>query len=231
MTDAPDGRIDPRAAIAAIRAATPILGRPPASAFGDDLGGDDLAAVASSGIMQARAQQWRLIIPSRFQWAELAHFADEAPDVLAELTGWAEKPDGRNLVILGPVGTGKTHAGTAALRPSHDRGLEVRFYPMVELLDGLRPGAHDPIDLTDLALIDRLFIDDLGGEKVTDWTTERLYALINRRWLEELPTVVTSNLEPAQLTEVIGERTYSRLVGDDAVVIRLSGRDRRIDRG
>lgn len=225
MSDEPH-RIDPAARLREVREAV-LPARPPAEAFGDDLAGDELADVRAEGMNGLRRQQWHLQIPSRFVWAELADFTDEPQH--ADLTEWAAKPDGRNLVLLGPVGTGKTHAAIASVRPAHFTGLEARFYPTVELLDGLRPGAPEPdrLDLYDLAQMDRLVLDDLGGEKATDWTAERLYALINRRWLEERPTVVTSNLEPPELADAIGERTYSRLVGDDAVVIRLSGRDRR----
>ena len=63
--------------------------------------------------------------------------------------------------------------------------------------------------------------------KRTEWTAERLYALINRRWLEVRPTVCTTNLDPDQLREAVGERVFSRLVGNGAVVLRLTGHDRR----
>jgi DNA replication protein DnaC len=110
------------------------------------------------------------------------------------------------------------------------------FWPVVELLDALRPGG-DPETLAQAVTVDVLILDDLGTEKPTEWTFERLYAVVNRRWLEELPTVGTSNLPASRksapdgydgptLDEVLGPRMFSRLVGG-SVPIRMSGPDRR----
>jgi DNA replication protein DnaC len=71
-----------------------------------------------------------------------------------------------------------------------------------------------------------LILDDLGVDAPNDWWVSKLYNLVNRRWLSDLPTIVTTNLEPKALREAIGERTLSRL-GERAVTIRLTGGDRR----
>jgi DNA replication protein DnaC len=176
-------------------------------------------------------------IPRKFLDANLADFRGEPEDVRSDLNGWAVRPDGRNLLILGPVGVGKSRAAVAACRRSHFHDDQtVDFWPVVELLDHLRPGG--PPDALDRVMgVDVLILDDLGAERPTDWTFERLYALVNRRWLEELPTVATTNLPGSRRTaptghdgptldEVLGDRMFSRLVGG-AVVVRLSGPDRR----
>lgn len=190
----------------------------------DDL--DELAQVRAAGGTDLYLARWAGRIPSRFVWADLSAVADEHPDAIEALTEWANDPRGRNLVLLGPVGTGKSFAAVAACRPACSTGAEVQFLPVDELLDLLRPGGPEGA-LYDLARIDRLIIDDLGAERATEWTADRLFATINRRWLEERPTVVTSNLDPGGLTEALGPRLFSRLVGNDAVVLRLSGQDRR----
>jgi len=175
---------------------------------------------------ERRQLGWARSIPSRFVWATLADFTDQLPEVRDSLHDWSENPAGRNLVLLGPVGTGKTHAAVAAVRAAHDRGADVAFAPVVELLDELRPGGPEHA-LAEYAHADVLVLDDLGSERPTEWTGERLYALINRRWLEERPTVATTNLDPDPLREAVGDRVFSRLVGNDAVVLRLTGKDRR----
>jgi DNA replication protein DnaC len=187
---------------------------------------DDLPTVGQL-LEHKRMATWQRAIPNRFQWADLADFTDQPPDVQAGLEEWAAKPDRRNLLLLGPVGVGKTHAAVAACRRQHfDSGTDVRFLPVVELLDLLRPGGPEGA-LYDLADTDLLVLDDLGSERPTEWTAERLYALINRRWLEARPTVCTTNLEPDPLRDAVGERVFSRLVGNGAVVLRLTGHDRR----
>ena len=188
----------------------------------DPLAPDDYDGPSPS-LEAARMATWGRAIPNRFQWAQLDDFPDEP-----ELAAWATDPGGRNLLLLGPVGVGKSHAAVAAARPAHfDRGEDVRFLPVVELLDLLRPGGPEHA-LYDLADLDLLILDDLGTERPTEWTAERLYALVNRRWLEERPTIATSNLGPDEFRAAVGARVFSRLVGDGAVTRRLTGRDRRL---
>ena len=74
-----------------------------------------------------------------------------------------------------------------------------------------------------------LIIDDLGAERGNEWTGERLYLIVNRRWLDGLPTIVTTNLTlgaTGELLAQIGERTYSRLA-HGAVAIKMTGKDLR----
>jgi DNA replication protein DnaC len=181
---------------------------------------------------------WVGSIPRRFLDARPADFQEESEETRAQLTDWVKDPAGRNLLFLGPVGTGKTHAAVAAARVRYFSNNErPRFWPVVELLDALRPGGSE--DAMEEAMHARLLIlDDLGAEKPTEWTAERMYAVINRRWMNENVTIATSNLPAtrksapndytdATLDEVLGPRMFSRLVGSGAVIIRLSGPDRR----
>lgn len=168
-------------------------------------------------------QRWRRVIPQRFIDAEISQLDNAARTALCE---WVEQLS--NLVLLGPVGTGKTHAAVAALKLANEAGYSIAFSPVVELLDELRPGRD--VDsgerLRWLTEVRVLLLDDLGAEKSTEWTHERLYALVNRRWLECRPTIVTSNLTSEQLAESVDARLYSRL-SDGAIAYRMAGADRR----
>lgn len=182
--------------------------------------------------------QWIRVIPSRFRDAKAGDFASEPEDTRQLLRDWTENHEGRNLLLLGPVGTGKTHAAVAAARVLYFGKKEVvAFWPVVELLDGLRPEGREGA-LQEAMTAPVLILDDLGAEKPTEWTAERLYAVVNRRWLEQRPTIATSNLpatrktapkdhEGPTLDEALGPRMFSRLVGSGAVIVRLSGPDRR----
>jgi DNA replication protein DnaC len=136
-----------------------------------------------------------------------------------------------SFLISGPVGTGKTHLAIAAARAT---GKQFLFFPVVEVLDAMRPGGDELITPARLAAVSVLVLDDLGAEKPTDWTADRLYSIINRRWLEYRPTIITTNLllggtsssNPAYLMGAVGERLYSRLA-DGSIGLRLSGADRR----
>lgn len=194
---------------------------------------DEVDAARAFGLERSRAIRWGRVAPARFADTQLEDFADRT--FYDDLSEWATNPAGRNLVLFGPIGVGKTRAALAASRVAHDRGLEVRYYLVAEALDMLRPGGPEDA-LEALSTCDRLILDDLGSERPTDWTAERLGILIDRRWREQRPLIVTTNLElrredaSNELLSTLGPRSYSRVVGDGAVVIRLTGNDRRRNR-
>lgn len=170
-----------------------------------------------------RDAMWSRVCPSLFLGATI----DDLPiDYGASLAGWALQPEARNVILAGSIGTGKTHAALALARTQHDRGLSVSFWPMVELWDALRPGG-DPDLISDVCHVDVLVLDDLGGEKVTDWTAERLYLIINRRWLDQRPTIATSNLTGKDLRTAVSDRVYDRLVNERTVTVVFEGGSRR----
>lgn len=70
-----------------------------------------------------------------------------------------------------------------------------------------------------------LIIDDLGAEKISDFTLQSLYGLINTRLNNFMITVYTTNLTPQALQVALGERLYSRIVS--SLRIETSGQDLR----
>lgn len=205
-----------------LRERQPRLVLPP-----DDYEDPELAAARAEGLAAMRAGRWLRIIPSRFVDATLEGLDGEQARALPQLDAWARHQAGRNLVITGPVGTGKSHAAAAVVRHAFmERGADVAWYLVAKLLDDLRPSG--PLDtLDDLIDVDLLVLDDLGAEKASEWTAERLYVLVAERWSQERPTVVTTNLD-STLAAAVGPRLFSRLVGSSAVVVRLAGKDRRM---
>lgn len=198
----------------------------PMAGFASVLEPDDaeaLDAIEERTRQRVNDLRWHAAVPQRFHRVTLDFYS---PAIAEDLAAWGRDPAGRNLVLFGPVGTGKTGGAIAACRHASDRGLNVRYLPVVELFDLLRPGGSDE-GFEAIADVDRLIVDDLGTERPTEWTAERLYAVVNRRWSDSLPTVYTTNLDPAALEAHVGERMFSRIVGSDAVCIRLAGTDRR----
>ena len=56
-----------------------------------------------------------------------------------------------------------------------------------------------------------LILDDLGAEKVSECSTAKIFELIDYRYNEELPTIITTNCVPEELKEHVGARTYDRI--------------------
>jgi DNA replication protein DnaC len=169
--------------------------------------------------LRRHVHTWPDHIPARFVGARVA---DLDGDLAAVAADW----DGRrNVLFLGGVGVGKTHAAVAIARTRFEQGDDVMFAPSVELLDDLRPGGPEGT-MTRACNVAVLVLDDLGAERPTDWTGERLYRIVNRRWLEGRTTIATSNLSAAELAQATGKRMWSRLF-HDAVALELAGNDRR----
>lgn len=137
------------------------------------------------------------------------------------------------LLLAGPVGTGKTHLAAAILKAAFGRGIPAAMVPVPKLLMEMRQAIHTN-EAKPLAekVQNRFFLvlDDLGAERVTEWTQEALYLLINDRYEAELPTVVTTNCTPEQLAGQIGDRSVDRL-REMCRLIVLGGKSFRGEKG
>lgn len=192
------------------------------SGTGDELDPelDDIRARGMAEIMDAR---WRSTVTPRFADATWEEIGD--PRAAEQLRAWSTAPRQPNLLVLGPVGTGKTSAAAVALRASFDACLEVHFAEVGMMLQSLRPDGGGC--LADLLEADRLFIDDVGQETKTAWTREQLGIIITARYNERWPTVVTSNFNAKDLKTHLEPHTASRLMGDGATLVVMRGDDRR----
>lgn len=203
-----------------------------------NMAGECLAEYPDSSAPAEELDAWKLVttywrgrMPERFWRASLE---DCDPEATAALEEWEASDVGTNLVLLGQVGRGKTHAAVAVARDwcwkvyeATGGLLDVRFYETLQLLDALRPDSGAVIDHERNARTCAILIlDDVGAERVTDWTAERITGIFTARYNAGLRTIVTSNLDPTQLEAHLGSRVYSRLAGG-AVAYAMGGGDRR----
>lgn len=72
-----------------------------------------------------------------------------------------------------------------------------------------------------------LFLDDLGTEAASDWAKEILYEVINHRYEEQLPTFITGNLTPQELSDRIGDKFMSRII-EMCKTVKVQGEDWRL---
>ena len=149
------------------------------------------------------------------------------------------KNRGEGLLFAGNCGSGKTMlaaslAGEILERGKLDEtrvgmaamyGIDVcgsgpdivRFVNIVDFLERIRcsfdkseAGSARSI-LEEYEKIPLLFIDDLGAERPTGWAGERLYELINYRYMEVLPIIVTTNCNADELRDRLGDRLFDRV--------------------
>ena len=60
--------------------------------------------------------------------------------------------------------------------------------------------------------MDLLIIDDLGTEQDTEWSRSRIYNIIDNRYRNGLPLIVSTNKSIDQLKNMYHERTIDRLL-------------------
>lgn len=133
------------------------------------------------------------------------------------------------LFLYGPPGRSKTHLALAIGWVFLAKLRSVLYYEVVELLDDLRDGYRSQFDYDDpkshssimkrLKNYDLLILDDLGMEKSTDWATERLDHIVNYRFVNDKPTVITANVLD------ISERILDRC--KEGCIVRLEGESYR----
>jgi len=109
---------------------------------------------------------------------------------------FAEDPIGW-IVFNGPSGSGKTHLAAAIHNYRRDMGYPSRYIDVTEMLGALRatfnPSSAETLDerFEDIRRSPFLILDDLGGQMASPWANEKLYQIINFRYIAELPTVIT----------------------------------------
>ncbi len=139
----------------------------------------------------------------------------------ASLQGW--------LLITGGYGCGKTHLAAAAANYAVGMGVPTLFLTVPDLLDTLR-FAYDSEDTSfeeqfnDIRSAPLLVLDDFGTQHATGWAQEKLFQIINYRYINHLPLVVTTNLS----LDEIEARIRSRLADPELVsVVRIQAPDYR----
>jgi DNA replication protein DnaC len=128
----------------------------------------------------------------------------------ASLKGW--------LLLQGGYGCGKTHLAAAIANFAVGMGVPTLFLTVPDLLDLLR-FAFDAEDVTfeqrfeQIRTAALLVLDDFGTQSATAWAQEKLFQIVNYRYINHLPLVVTTNIP----LDEIEPRIRSRLADPELV--------------
>jgi len=142
---------------------------------------------------------------------ENLHKAFEISESFARIPkGW--------LLLEGGYGCGKTHLAAAIANFAVGNGTATLFITVPDLLDSLRFAYADPETtfeqrFEEIRNAELLILDDFGTQNATAWAQEKLFQIINYRYINKLPTVITTNL---MLDEIEG-RIRSRLQDEEYV--------------
>jgi len=129
--------------------------------------------------------------------------------------GWARQPKGW-LCIMGDYGCGKTHLAAAIALDLQAAGRDVMFTTAQDLLDTLRM-AFDPqsqarfdTQFDDILHCPLLILDDLRLVGVSDWAREKLFQILDFRYLTRTPTVITTSDTPHEMDSRLATRLMDR---------------------
>ena len=162
---------------------------------------------------------------------------DNCPDIQAkigQLADWCSAPSGI-LYLSGCPGAGKTWAAVGCLRRLIELGTflpeECLYVKERAFLESRRAAMKEEAPAPSRAARIRLLLfDDLGASRLTDWGRDEVAGLIEVRHGENLPTIITSNIDRKDLARAIDGRVSSRIGESKAVIVfptkdlRLNGR-------
>lgn len=132
------------------------------------------------------------------------------------------------LLLEGGYGSGKTHMAAAIANFAVQVGLPTIFITVPDLLDELRfsYNAEDGFEarFEEIRQAPLLILDDFGTQNATEWAQEKLFQILNHRYINRLPLVITTNLS---LDQVEG-RIRSRLSDPELIThLRIAAPDFR----
>ncbi len=155
-------------------------------------------------------------VPKIFQGASLETCERQHPSLVEFGREWAKEP--RSLFLCGGYGTGKTYYAFALIREMFrvcKRHIWPRYFtsPQLDarLLKASKSEEGDEYDVRNIAEQDLLMIDDIGRETRWDRLKRQYFEILNYRYCQQLPTILTSNLSLDQLSEIVDGAIASRM--------------------
>ena len=129
-----------------------------------------------------------------------------------------------SLIIMGKSDTGKTHLAAAIANKLIENDKTVLMERLTNLLDRIREtyenNTKSENELIEIySNVDMLIIDDLGTEKISSWALEKLYTIIQNRYENGLPIIITTRFNKDGLIERFSYSKDSDLV--DAMISKL----------
>lgn len=155
--------------------------------------GDYLCTLEYCGVMKRYANVTIDTLPDT---TETAYVRKYAKNILQNIER------GTGMILMGPVGTGKTTAAIAVMREAIDIGMKPLFIPMVSLLDTIlsMQNAEERMKFENrVRNCPLLVLDDLGGEYIgadgkLSWAVNKIDAIVTERYNRMKPIIITTNL-------------------------------------
>lgn len=112
--------------------------------------------------------------------------------------------DGNGIMFIGKSGAGKTYLACCIANNLLQKEHSVVFGTSITLLEKIKETYDTGYQyklLDSYVNAELLIIDDLGKEKPSEWTLEKLYYIIDERYQRMKPIIVTTNYNTEELTQ------------------------------
>jgi DNA replication protein DnaC len=124
--------------------------------------------------------------------------------------------DGKDLLMFGSVGTGKTHLACAiANQIMMEHYAHVKYTTFMMLTFAMRDAQNLRQSLTEtmnqFTKKDLLIIDEIGLKGFTEYEFSLLNEIIDFRYNEKMPTILASNMNWKEIVLALGDRVVSRI--------------------
>ncbi|HEX3723475.1 MAG TPA: ATP-binding protein [Nitrolancea sp.] len=146
---------------------------------------------------------------------------------------YAQNPDGW-LLLTGSFGCGKTHLAAAIANYVAQSQVTFPLFTVVpDLLDYLRAAFAPEQGLSydnrfnEIRNASLLVLDDLGTENSTPWATEKLFQIINYRYNQRRPTIITTNRDLDRMDPRIASRIKDSAICTHLYIDAKDYRERR----
>jgi DNA replication protein DnaC len=169
-------------------------------------------------------------IPPRFADANFANYVAETAEkqrVKSIMQDFADNIDanlglGKNMILSGKPGTGKTHLAIAIAKTAIDNGNTALFTTAATMINKINAaGWNKGVVIVNYIMPDLLILDDVmcGFNNVEQMN---LFEVLNGRYVNKKSTIIQTNLGKDDLRVVMGERVIDRLRDDNGVVLNFT---------
>lgn len=144
-----------------------------------------------------------------------------------------EKNKDLSILLTGKVGTGKTAICYYVLKEVLKKGFKAELITINNIFSNIKntysPTAinTEKMYIEKLCKLDLLIIDDIGTEKMNDWSYPILYQIINTRYENMKATIFNSNIDLKELYKYWDERFVSRITEMAKLLFHLTNKDWR----
>ncbi len=103
------------------------------------------------------------------------------------------------LLLIGPIGVGKTHLAVGIIRELVQKNIPCLFYDYRELLKEIQNSYNPTVNATEMSILQPVFeaevlvLDELGAVKPTEWVWDTVSLILNTRYNDKRTTIITTN--------------------------------------